>query len=129
MKKIPLVMSSISTVVCLALFLFAKSIKLSACAAREIGCWENYNLISILFLLGPALLIPSLIALRVSEETFKKWKKTTIYFILTYLLIVILMPWSVGDEFVGFTKGLVGLVLCIIYLVLSTVYLLIKGKK
>jgi hypothetical protein len=85
-------------------------------------------LVRILFLLGPALLISSLAALKASDVAFEAWRKMTYYFFPIYIVIITLTPWSVGDEFAGFTKGMVGLVLCTGYAIFSVIYLL-KNKK
>ncbi|MBI2439448.1 MAG: hypothetical protein HYV45_02520 [Candidatus Moranbacteria bacterium] len=58
-----------------------------------------------------------------------KWKKLTLFSVLVYLFIIILMPWSVGDEIVGFTKGMAGLVLSILYLVISLIYIFFLSRR
>jgi len=113
--------------VILVLF-YSGDIKYTVCGDSRALCWQKFNLIFIISFFGPALLISSLISLKVSEGAFNKWKKMTYYFIPAYIIIITLMPWSVGDEIAGFTKGMTGLVLCIGYALFSVAYLL-KNKQ
>ncbi|MCW1888217.1 MAG: hypothetical protein KIH67_001530 [Candidatus Moranbacteria bacterium] len=128
MKKKFLYCSVFATVIFSVLILLEEIIKSNFCGPRDITCWESYNLLMVILLLSPALLISSLISLKVSDTTFSAWKKITQYFIPAYLIIIILMPWSVGDEIAGFTKGMLGLVLCVGYTLFSCAYLLLKKK-
>lgn len=128
MKKYFLYSSVCVTVIFLALILLEETVKSNFCGSRDIICWENYNLLLMILLLSPALLVSSLLSLKVSDKTFNEWKKMTFYFIPAYVVIITLMPWSVGDEIAGFTKGMVGLVLCIGYALASVIYLL-KNKN
>ena len=126
MKKLSLYASFSLTVIFVALLFLEESVKSNFCGARDLACWRYYNLLLTVLLLSPALLISSLVARRVPDEVFSKWKTITLYFIAAYLLIVILMPWSVGDEIAGFSKGMVALVLCVGYALFSCIYLLTK---
>ena len=120
------ILSGVLVVVLLALY--SGDLKYSFCGDSRVLCWQKFNLIFILAFLGPALLISSLAFLKVSDTAFETWKKMTLYFVPAYIVIIVLMPWSVGDEIAGFTKGMVGLVLCAGYAVFSVIYL-IKNKK
>ncbi len=128
MKKNLLFLTICMTVIFLGLLLLEETIKSNFCGSRDIICWENYNLLLVILLLSPALLTPALIAQKVSDVTFNEWKRVTYYFIPAYIIIITLMPWSVGDEIAGFTKGMTGLVLCIGYALFSVAYLL-KNKQ
>lgn len=120
----------VSVFLVLALLVFVPNdLKYSYCGYDRFECWKIFNLIKIIFFFGPALLISSFVIFRSSESIFHKWKKFTLFFIPVYLAIVILMPWSVGDEIAGFTKGMVALVLSILYLASSLIYVFILTKK
>lgn len=129
MKKSFLWYSVCATVIFLALILLEETVKSNFCGPRDISCWENYNLLMVILLFSPALLISSLVSLKVSDGVFESWKKITFYFIPAYLVIIILMPWSVGDEIAGFTKGMLGLVLAVGYTIFSVIYLLSKKNQ
>lgn len=126
-KNIVILLTLVLTVICATLYF--SDIKMSICGDSSVLCWRKFNLSFILTLLGPAILIAAVISLSVSEAAFKSWKKLTLYFIPFYILVISVMPWSVGDEFAGFTKAAVGLFLCVSYVIFSTLYLLIKRNK
>lgn len=128
-KNLVLSVGFLLTVFSLVLFFFANDIKYSYCGYDDWGCWDLYNLVTIILLLGPALLISSLVVYRVSEDIFLKWKKFTLFSIFVYLFIITFMPWEVGDEIAGFTKGMAGLVLSILYLVVSLTYIFFLSRK
>ena len=111
------------------ILLYFGNLKFEICGDSKVLCWRKFNLIIILSFLGPALLVSSLFTLTASKSAFQAWKKITSYFVIFYILIITLMPWSVGDEFAGFTKGLFGLVLCIVYTFFSAIYLLVNKNK
>ena len=130
-KKNSIIVSLSLTVLLTILTIFAKELKLSLCGHRAVGCWENYNLFSLVLLLSPILLLTSLISLKASDEAFNRWKNMTLYFIPAYLLIVILTPWDMGNAMAGpsLSKGMVALALCIIYLIFSVFYLFTQSRK
>lgn len=128
MKKVNFVIGGIVLTALLAI-LYSNDLKYSYCGEDRFLCLQKFNLAFIILLFGPALLISALIARKVSDGTFNAWKQITYYFIVAYVVIIILMPWSVGDEIAGFTKGMVGLVLCIGYTLFSVVYLLKNRQR
>jgi hypothetical protein len=112
------------------IFFYPNTLKFVFCGVDpDAFCREWFRLFKTLFLIGPALFISSLAVFLASEEVFRKWKKFTIFSILAYIAIVVLMPWSVGDEIAGFTKGMAGLVLSALYLVISLVYVFFLSRK
>ncbi len=119
-----LVLSLVSLV--FFVILYSGDLKFYFCGENRVLCWQRFNLIFILSFFGPAFLLSTLISFRVSDQVFNAWKKITFYFIPIYAFIIILMPWSVGDEIAGFTKGMVGLVLTGGYMIFSCIYLLTK---
>ena len=125
MKKNTVLVVSLIWVILLVVF-YPNDFKYSYCGYDAWGCWKKFNLLRIIFLFGPALFISSLVTYWVSEDIFLKWRRLTVFYVLAYIAIVVLMPWEVGDEIAGFTKGLAGLVLSMVYLVISVSYVLIK---
>ena len=128
MKKVYFLIGGVILTVLLAIF-YPNDLKHTVCGSGDVDCRRIFNLIRIIFLLGPALLVTSLASLKTSSIAFESWKKTTLYFIPIYVIIILLMPWSVGDEIAGFTKGMLGLVLCIGYAFSSVIYLLKNRQK
>ena len=130
-KRNIITLAGVSTILFFGMFLNAKPLKLILCGTRGSFCWDVYNLFGVFLLLSPVLLISSLASLKASDEAFSKWKSMTLYFIPAYLLIVILTPWDMGNAMAGpsLSKGMVALVLCVIYLVFSVFYLLTKSRK
>ena len=127
-RKNLLIGASFLAAVFIFFYFFGKEIKMNFCEPRSSSCWDSFNLITILLLSGPTLFVSSLAAFKASEQTFNSWKKITAYFFLAYVGILLLMPWSVGDEFAGFTKGMLGIVLSVGYTLFSCAYLLTKKK-
>ncbi len=129
MKKNTFLIVSLVWVFFLIVF-YPNTLKFSFCGTDPgVTCRELFKLFKSIFLFGPALLISSLAIYRVSEDIFLKWEKLTFISILAYLFIITLMPWQVGDEIVGFTKGMAGLVLSIFYLVISLIYTFFLLRK
>ena len=118
---------SVSLIVIFAV-LYSGDLKFTFCGDSRVLCWQKFNLVFILSFFGIALFISSLAAFKASEQAFNSWKKITAYFFLAYVCILLLMPWSVGDEFAGFTKGMLGIVLSVGYTLFSCAYLLTKKK-
>lgn len=129
MKKNTFLIAGLISTLFLIVF-YPNTLKFTFCGVDPSAfCRELFKLFKSVLLFGPALLIASLTAYRVSEDIFLKWKRLTIFSVLAYLFIIILMPWSVGDEIVGFTKGMAGLVLSILYLVISLAYTFFLSRK
>ena len=108
-KKIVLISGVVFTVI-FGIF-FTNDIKYSYCGYNALSCWERFNLLKIILFIAPSFLFASIVVLSSSEEVFRKWKRLTGFFIPTYLAIITIIPWEVGDEIAGFSKGTTGLVL------------------
>lgn len=113
----------------LVVFFLAADIRGILCDPNGWSCLDSYNLIAIVSFFGPAFFVTSLFIFRLSDESFRKWKKFTLFFFLVYLVVVVLMPWSVGDAIAGFSKGTAGLVLSSLYLIVSVIYITFLSRK
>jgi len=89
---------------------------------------DFFNFLAILFFVAPTMLFFSLISLKY-KENFIVWRKFTFIYLFIYLFIVIITPWYSGDEFLHITKGFVGLVLVVLYSLISIGLLIFSKNK
>ena len=121
-QKIWLTIGIMATFGLLALLLFSYQFKMVVCGYSGAKCWIAYNLVSIYFFLGPAILFSVLTTFRANTEIVRKWNKVTSIFVAIFLVWISFMPWMVGDAIFGFTKATFALVLVFLYSMFSIGY-------
>ncbi len=126
-KKPIFVLSLISTIGFLSLI--SRDVLYFVCKTHNDSCINTVNYTTLFFMIGTATLIPSIIVFFIKEEIFKSWKKITRIFIILSLLIILIIPWYLGDGFLHIQKDLIVLFLAILYLIASFVLIIYKSSK
>ncbi len=128
-KKDILVSSLISTVIFLVIF-FNIPYSILCTKNNHLGyCGDIFKFFKILFLIAPPILLFSIINLTLPETIFIAWRKFTTKFSIVYILIILITPWYVGDEFFNIGKSVLAISLSVIYSIISIFLIIYKSIK
>ncbi len=126
-KKVVFIISLLSTI---GFFVLVQRETLfGICGHYDSSCVDLVGYSILVLMLGVVAFIPSLIMVFLKPEVFVSWKKTFIFYILIYLLIVIITPWDAGDVYIPIQKDLIALIVSVAYLVFSLIYIVYKSSK
>lgn len=127
------IISAVLTGLFIVLFIYAGFFKSAICSASDSHCWQVYNLIVILLLEFPVIFIVAITSsfLLKNEHCYSVVRATLNIFIPVYISIVLLTPWDIGSGLAGpsFSKGLMALLLSLVYFIVAIIYILILRAK
>ena len=131
MKKKFIIATGLLTGAVILLDYFGSYLKPKYCGYGGHICKEIYNEILVLGVIFLSILMVSLIAARLTEASFRKFVQFTVWGYIVYSIGVLLTPWDIGSGLAGpsFSKGLMALLLSLVYFIVAIIYILILKQK
>lgn len=120
-------LSSVLTV--LFFVLLNKTILLDICSIQKSSCLQSMNYVLMFLLIFVTIVIPNFILLFLNNQIFKYWIKTLFFYLIIYVLIILITPWSGGDVYFRIEKDIFALYFSVIYFVFSIIMILYHSLK